>query len=196
MIAGGAVIAALGTVAVAVFAQVQIKDERSARQHTEAEQRSAEIRKQAEQVTAWTVATNNSGFPTSPGPFGRQVTYVDLNNGSSAPVYGVVVSLVFVQGAGPRTGQELSAERRRVQGYPGLTQRTLLDIPPGRTGTYVNGEWPGMSKRAGIEIAFTDQAGYSWVRYSNGSLESIAKRPLEYYGLEEPGEFATPEKAH
>lgn len=49
-----AVIAALGTVAVAVFAQVQIKDERSTRQHTEEEQRSAEIRKQAEQVTGMT----------------------------------------------------------------------------------------------------------------------------------------------
>jgi hypothetical protein len=92
-IAAAAMFAAFGTVAAAVFAQVQIKDERSVRQHNEDEQRKQEFRKPAEAVSAWPVATDSSGFPTSKGPYEEQVTYVDLSNSSAAPVYQVVVSL-------------------------------------------------------------------------------------------------------
>jgi hypothetical protein len=191
-----AVIAAAGTFAVAAFALVQIKDERSARQHNESELREKEATQQAERIAAWPAAADSSGLPTSRGPEGRQVTYVDLNNGSSEPVYDVVVSLVFVQGAGPRTGKEVARERLETRQYPANTQRTLMDIPPGRSRIWLNGEWPGMMKRPGIEIAFIDASNRAWIRYSNGALEPISKSPLQYYGLPEPQELATPEPAH
>lgn len=46
-------LAAVGTVAAAILALVQISDERSARQRTETERAQQETRHQAEQVSAW-----------------------------------------------------------------------------------------------------------------------------------------------
>lgn len=34
----------------------------------------------------------------------------------------------------------------------------------------------------GVQIAFRDWNGNSWVRKSNGILEKIEKKPTEYYG--------------
>lgn len=121
------------------------------------------------------------------------MTYVELKNSSSEPVYQVVVSLVIYQGAGYRTGKERS-EAHKNEGDP--YQRTLLEIPPGRSRTYVPGGWAGMSKRAGIEIAFTDQAGRSWLRYSNGYLQPITTEPIAYYGLSLPQESRRPKRPH
>src|SRR5690348_14601166 len=80
-VAIAAVVAAIGTVAAAWFAQVQIADERAARHDDERAQRAADLRSQAVQVSAWPVATDSSGFPLSNTPEGP-VTKIALYNGS------------------------------------------------------------------------------------------------------------------
>jgi hypothetical protein len=115
---------------------------------------------------------------------GEGYTRIVLYNHSSAPVYRAIVSLVFVQGAGPRTGQELNSSQRLA------LQRYLTTIPPGESEVQVSAAWAGMMASPGVEIAFTDQAGISWIRYSDGKLGQLAQTPASYYHLER-GEVLT-----
>jgi hypothetical protein len=190
VVAVAAVLAAAGTVATAVYAEVQLGDLRQTRQQDQAASLAAQRRAQAEEVSAWPYATDPSGFPESKGPFGKEVTYIELINTSGQPVYQAVVSLVIVQGAGPRTGRDMS------QTFPNGVrplQRTLAVIPPGTSWTYVQAGWAGMFRRPGAELAFTDQGGRTWVRWAWGGLTQIHEPAAEYYQVPEPAEWATPQ---
>jgi hypothetical protein len=142
----------------------QIADERNAHQVVEQEAQGAEHRAQAEEIAVW------------PGRGG----WVILSNHSHQPVYQAVVSRVAVEGAGPHTGRDIS------QKYEPRERKPVLVIPPGKTDVRFPFPFGGMGLVPGYEIAFQDQAGNSWVRYANGDLEEIHRRPVGYYRLERP----------
>lgn len=190
LVAVAAVIAAAGTVAAAWYAQVQINDARHDRQLDQAAQRAAQARAQADQVSAWPYATDASGFPETQLPNGKLVTYIELINTSGQPVYQAVVILVFVQGAGPRTGRE---ESQMFLNKFNPLQQTLAVIPPGRSWISVEGGWLGMMKRPGAELAFTDDAGRTWVRSASGALTQIHEAAASYYHVLLPASWVTPQ---
>jgi hypothetical protein len=142
--------------------------------------RAAEATAQAERISAGTIA-GQSEFPQTEYPNHRLVTRVGLYNRSSAPIANAVVTLVLVQGAGPKLGVQLTDPHLRRE-----FQRDLSTIPPGEWEVQVSPGWAGMLRRPGIEIAFTDQAGRNWVRYSSGLLEQIHESPAAYYRIQPP----------
>jgi hypothetical protein len=150
--------AAVGTVGTLGAALVQIKTERDERKRLARRMAEREQRRQAETISGW--LADDAEMRTS----------IALSNQSEAPVYMAIVSLVMVQGSGPRFGEEMGSH---LGGY----RATLSVIPPGRCFTTVEGGWGGMSKRAGVEIAFTDTAGRHWIRRANGALEELEREP-------------------
>lgn len=141
----------------------------------------AAVRAQAEQVSATTIA-GEGGFPIS-----GNVTRVAMYNHSNTPVYNVVVTLVLVQGAGPRYAAELTAPHLRRE-----FQRYFTTLPPGKYEAQVSPGWAGMMARPGIEIAFTDSNGRTWARYANGQLAPLPESAAAYYKLEEPVNWVSP----
>lgn len=95
----------------------------------------------------------------------------------------------MVEGAGPRTGEQLAEVIKDATTAPEGTRLPpgILTVPPGRTTAYL--PWGGgdMYKRPGVEIAFTDSAGRHWIRRGDGKLESSKKDAIDHYGLPMPG---------
>jgi hypothetical protein len=58
----------------------------------------------------------------------------------------------------------------------------------------VDGGWGGMSRRPGVELAFTDRAGVHWVRCADCNLVEIRQPPVEYYDLALPTNWGIPER--
>jgi hypothetical protein len=164
----------VGTLAAALF---QIRTERLRRHEAEEREQQRSRRQQAERVAGW------PGGRAS----GPHLTPLVLLNRSDQPVYEVVVTLVMVQGGGPRRSEDV---------VPSEFRRTLAILPPGRWAVEVAGGWAGMSRRPGVEVAFTDRAGVQWIRRAMGALDEIRKAPIDYYGLSRPQElgFPTPDE--
>lgn len=99
-----------------------------------------------------------------------------LNNGSSEPVYDVVVTVVNLYGSG------LSEGRRANPNTGHLLYPTL---PPGSLRQALGHIEFSMGKVAALEISFADKNGICWVRSGNGKLRRLwfAKTPLKYYGI-------------
>jgi hypothetical protein len=51
-----------------------------------------------------------------------------------------------------------------------------------------------MSSRAGVEIAFQDSAGRSWIRDYRGALRQLKGDHVSHYGLSEPLSWRSPER--
>jgi len=164
-------------VGIAYFA---FRDQTTTESKAQLARSAAEERAQAEQVSAAPIA-GTGGFPITTEPGGHDVTRIGLYNHSNAPVYNAVVTLVLVQGAGPRKAVELTESRLKAE-----FQKYLTAIPPGEYETQVSPGWAGMMARPGIELAFTDHAGRHWIRYASGELVQVRQEPAAYYKLEEP----------
>ena len=125
-------------------------------------------------------------------------TEVLLVNNSAEPVYAVVVGIVFVQGAGPHSLQDmLKLNHEQYQRRGPVT--TVSILPGGLYRVWIAGTGWGriLSGRAGIEIAFSDAAGAHWVRRATGHLDELAVSPLEYlqpFGFYGPHDFQTPKR--
>ncbi len=170
---GSAVV--FGTLALALY---QIRTERVFRHESEQREAQGLRRVQAERISGWPAAETN-----------RRGTPLTLLNRSDEPVYEVVVTLVMVQGAGPRRGEEgVRPEYRRV----------LSVLPPGRWKTFVQMGWAGMSRRPGVEVAFTDRSGVHWIRRATGALEEIQRPAIDYYEMSRPQflEFPVPDQVN
>jgi hypothetical protein len=172
--AWGTVAAAVGTVSAFVVAFLQIRTERRARQRLERQQAAQTHRAQAERVHAWISEDEDDDEHTT----------IALLNGSHEPVYRAAVFLVFIQGAGPRTGREWLAQASHDEHPPGYWC-FLSVIPPGRSRTEIPGGWQILTGRPGLELAFTDGAGAHWLRAGDGSLTEIPQPMVEYYGIEQ-----------
>jgi hypothetical protein len=170
----GDLIVGAGTAALAIFVLMQIAIERNVR-------KKSELRAQAEHVSAW---------PHSYWGDSAQ-TVIVLHNGSDEPVYRAIVSFVFFQGAAPHTGKELVANWAQFRDFV----KTFAVIPPGRSYTTVPAGWAGMMRRPGVELAFVDRAGTSWLRTADGRLSKIRHEPVGFYGLPQPVAWDIPSEA-
>lgn len=160
----------VGTLAAALY---QIRTERIRRHDDEDHERQQLRRQQAERISGW---------PVNSGP-GHHNTPLILLNRSDEPVYEVVVTLVFIQGDGPRRGEDAVLPQYR---------NTLSIVPPGRWRVAVPAGWAGMSRRPGVEVAFTDRAGAHWIRRATGGLDEIKTAPIDHYKLSRPQALAFP----
>jgi hypothetical protein len=148
-------------VAAAFVGLQQIADERNARKAGEQRLLEEARRSQAEKISAWINRDNE---------FSMDAT---LTNRSDQPVYQVVIWRVALYGAGARSGRELNESSGEY--------RTFATLPPGRYWTW----FPRRGPKAGIEIAFRDQAGITWVRFADGLLRRSSLSPIDFYGLAE-----------
>lgn len=141
--------------------KADIDRERRNRQEEDANRQAKENRVQADTIAAWIVPRP---YEAAPGQFSNKFI-VDVQNGSTTPVYTVVVTLVPIKGAAPRRSEDLTPADR-------LT-KLLMAMPP-RT-FWVEFPRPpmAMGMEYGVEIAFRDTAGRSWVRRVDGNLESL-----------------------
>lgn len=168
---------AIATFIAVVIAYIGLSRERMARRDDEAA-RNAELRRQqAERVCGWYGGWRGEG-----------TNKIVIQNDSGLPVYNVVISLVLVQGAGPKTGEEVASLERsqksiapneNASGCDQLRTEVFL-VPPGRWEVELVAHGAGMSARPGIEIAYRDAKGSSWIRRANGILVEIHRDPFEY----------------
>jgi hypothetical protein len=188
-------VAAVGTVAAFGAALFQISTER--RYRHEAEQRDRYDRHRAQACLISAVPGPTESGEGDPSIAGRSA--IDCINASSEPTYNVVVGIVFIQGAAPRTTEDMLRLRLGGGGEVQTVPTTTLSIlPPGKSRAWIEGtHWTGfMAGRAGAEIAFTDRASVHWIRRATGQLEELPVDPLEYFrqfNFFGPYEFQTPE---
>lgn len=157
-----ALIAAAGTIGTFVTNIRQIRN-------LQRKQERDEIEYQARLVSCWLVG-------------GEAVVL----NASRNAIHHVVVSQVFIQGAAPNLGENVSEDHRRV----------LAIVPPSQTGIVVIGQPlpgpQGMNTVPGLEVGFRDSAGKSWIRRASGGLERLSgdPDPITYYHVDLPINFA------
>jgi len=183
-------LAAIGTIAAVVTALWQVASERHIRQRAEDEARQDRRYAQARLVSSMPGPVNRSDTAWS----ASGTSSVDCINTSAEPVYNVVVGVVFLQGAGPRTMEDMLTSFGSAP--PPVTTLSLL--APGRWRAIIQGSGftSILSGRPGTEVAFTDRAGVHWIRRASGALDSIDEDPLTYFGrfnLSGPYDFQTPE---
>jgi hypothetical protein len=162
-----------------VVGYLALHDQRAHEIREEMGQRIAAARAQAELISA-VPGDGRGGFPSIEPKHGEPYTAITMSNRSATPVYNVIVSLVLVQGAGPRRANEFDEEEKSMY------QQDFSTLPPGEYEARVSGGWAGMMARPGIEIAFRDSGGRSWARYATGQLVRLPKEPVAYYHLDEP----------
>jgi hypothetical protein len=186
-------VAAIGTVGALIAALVQIGAERRHRHESEAAAAEERRLSQARLVSA--ILGPEEGEPHSAYK-GRTAVY--LINGSDEPVYKIVVGIVFIQGAGPRSIEEMLKLRYASQPPQPAPVMTSGILPPGDSRVWIGGTgWSAiLSGRSGAEVAFTDRSGGNWIRRATGTLEELPEDPLTYFsrfGMYGPHEFQVPE---
>ncbi len=62
----------------------------------------------------------------------------------------------------------------------------LGEVLPGTVRALIEHPGPGMSFRAGVEVAFQDAGGRNWRRKAQGRLVPLEQDPASYYRLVEP----------
>lgn len=134
----------------------------------------------------WEQALKVAAWIEHPTPDGR--LSVCVLNASETPIYRLVPWIVLVEGAGPRSGEELAAVFKDPANLVSTElPHGILTVPPGRSTTTLSWGGGAMHSRPGVEIAFTDGAGRHWIRRASGKLESSSKDAVEHYGLPMPG---------
>jgi hypothetical protein len=174
----------MGTLGLAGLTFALIRREGSDRERLQAieeERIDRERRAQASGIAAW-YSDDFDRAVTDDGETAR-FSRILLANTSPGPVFDAAVSLVFIQGAGPRTGEEISA-RPRTTG--GSSFRVFNVVPPGVWQVLFPCDWHGMHTMAGAEVGFIDTAGRSWIRRASGGLEEMLEPPTSYYNLGQP----------
>lgn len=138
--------------------------------HNYSSERRKRKRFQANNISCW-IGRRNS-----------QSGNISLVNNTPIPVYNVIVTIVFIQGAGPKKGETISSSWK---------YRFISDtLPPGAHSCFINFDGLyGMHAHFGVEIAFTDSVGCNWVRRAQGNLMKIKKTPFEFYSLTAPYEY-------
>lgn len=220
--AGG--FAAVGTIGAVGVALRQVARERASRIKREQQDQSDRHRAHASLISAWLGDPEQVPHserreyenPTDDRTYNWR-TPIYIHNSSSEPIYEVVSGIVFIQGAGPRTLEgilDLRQERRRdvierqtkgtdvekeAYAFGRDPVMTTGIIPPGTWRVWIQGKgWTSiLSGRGGVDVAFVDRNGTSWVRRAMGPLEELNERPLAHFqphGLHGPHEFHPPER--
>jgi hypothetical protein len=122
---------------------------------------------------------------------------VDLINSSPEPVYRLVIGIVFIQGAGPKTIEDrLDLRDKSDEKYQAVPITTASILPPGTHRIWIHGTgWSAiLSGRGGAEVAFTDRAGRHWIRRVTGELEELPEDPIYHYLKYGSHDLQTPER--
>lgn len=140
------------------------------------------VRRQAESIAAWYGGRGDEGRDR-----------LSITNSSMLPIYEVVVSLVFVQGAAPRTIEEWKhlAESNSSVGTLHFGA-AFTALGPGEWLVAIPSGWGAMMARPGCEIGFTDASGRHWIRRGSGQLVPIRRNSIDHYGLTRPVDFEAP----
>jgi len=178
----------VGTVGALFAALFGLKREADRRRADEQAMIARAHRAHAELISAWP-----TGSPRSWGS-GERLIRIGVLNGSSEPVYEVVIFLVDIQGGGAHSGEEWMAsdDHARQARY-----RVVLGaLPPGRWAVTLpmDGGWSAPQARPGAEISFTDRAGAHWLRRATGALQELKAKPLQHYGIGRPLDYQTAER--
>jgi hypothetical protein len=216
-------VAAVGTVSAVIVALLQVARERRARLSRESGDRTDRHLAHARLISAWAGTAEplpaterfEYGDADSDQAFNYR-TPIYIQNSSAEPIYEVVAGIVFIQGAAPRTLEGILDMRHQrheqtsdlaAEGVDVLREQTAFQrdpvttsgiVPPGTWRVWIAGKgWTSiMAGRRGVDVAFVDRAGVSWIRRAMGPLEELPRRPLEHfsqYGLHGPHEFQTAE---
>ena len=183
-------VAAIGTVGTLVAALSQISNERKRRLSADEQLRIAKHLEQARLVAAYMGEQEKPEGEEASLDKGRTAVY--LTNNSPEPVYSVVVGIVFLRGAGPKTLEELLDLIKPEYGGKGPVT-TVSIVPTGLYRVWIRGTgWaellaaaPGMLRirRVGVDVAFTDRAGAHWIRRATGQLQELDEPPMQYFAL-------------
>lgn len=189
-LAGGGTIGTLGA------ALWQIGAERRRRLDREAQEREERHKAQARLIAAVVGPEEYSS-----GVAGGDRTGIDLINGSSEPVYRLVVAIVTIQGGGTaRTIEDWLEYRDRERekgrrGVPPPPITTASILPNGRYRVWISGAWGrAVGARDGAEVAFTDRGESHWVRRATGQLDPLPEDPITHYLGAGPHDLQTPER--
>lgn len=146
--------------------------------------RTARIRGQAELIGSW---------------FGGATTGGDqllIANMSSVPIYEVVASMVFVQGAAPRTIEDwVRISKENPESRPLNFGSAFTALGPGRWSVRIEDGWGVMAARPSCEVGFTDAGGRHWIRRGDGRLERLRRNAIDHYGIDRPVDFQPPHRA-
>lgn len=124
---------------------------------------------QAGMISAWIEKENEDGS-----------AWITVLNESTTPVTKMILSTVNIQTT-PSSGKEAPNECR-----------TYLNlVPPGKYFTRLMIHH-GMHFLSGVEIAFIDNAGQSWLRDWDGLIIHLKQQPSEYYNLSLPISWESP----
>lgn len=140
------------------------------------------VRGQAESIAAWFAGSGGEGTDE-----------LAIANSSMLPIYEVVTSLVFVQGAAPGTIEDwrtLAVQNDNIQ--PLSYGAAFTAIGPGNWRVVIPSDWGTMMARPSCEIGFTDAAGRHWVRRGTGRLVRIRRSAVDHYGIARPVDFQPP----
>lgn len=175
-------VAAIGTVGTLVAALVQISSERARRLAADEQLREERHIEQARRVAAYVGEVEKPPLPHGDRNDDRGRTAFYLVNNSPEPVYSVVVGMVFLQGAVPRSLEDMLRLNHEQYGGRQGPITTVSILPSGLHRVWIAGaDWHRiLSGRAGAEIAFTDAAGAHWIRRASGQLGELAHPPFEY----------------
>lgn len=157
-------VSGMGIVSTFIVGFIQINNERKIRKEKER-------REQSERISAFIFKETLTK------------TTVALLNLSSEPIYEVIVSISVFQGT------SASHPTKSSHQYTSF----LSVVPPGKSFTTVDGSYHEMAFHPGIEIAFKDVKGKSWIRSTRGVLKEIHKSPVEHYKLHLPLHWRLPE---
>jgi hypothetical protein len=174
-------LAAIGTIGALAAALYQISNERKRRLTQEMHDRTERHQAQARLIAAWIGEIEHHSGDSGTD---RGRTAIQLLNGSKEPIYAVLASLIYIQGAAPKSTEAWFEMRKQAppdqQVSPPVAILSIL--PPGRWKIWIDGSsWGILSGRIGAEIAFTDRAGAHWIRRAKGNLEELATPPFKHF---------------
>lgn len=97
---------------------------------------------------------------------------IRISNRSFSPVYQCVATFVINE----RDGYRCPIDHRKI----------VTALPPGEWQLEAPEGWRGMCARPGVEIAFTDAHGVTWIRNTVGQLHRSRINVIKYYGINLP----------
>lgn len=146
-----------------------------------------EEREQAMRISTW------HEYREVPDPtYEHFVTMIEYHlimlNTSDQPVYDVILTLVGLQGTSAKIGEEYEPNDWQPRRHFGV-------LPPGKFEANFGIGWGHLGFRPGGEIAFTDRNGKHWLRRAGGALRSIPVDARQYYKMQGPYPYETPDAA-
>ena len=157
-------VSGIGIVSTFIIGFIQINNERKIRKEKERKE-------QAERISAFIFKETLTK------------TTIALLNLSPEPIYEVIVSIAAFQSAPPIV--PIHTPKQQYTSF-------LSVVPPGKSFTFVNGDYRDLGFHPSIELAFKDVKGKNWIRTGRGVLKEIGKSPVDYYKLHRPLKWELP----